>query len=85
MWLKLWIMGSGHFRLEPFIGMSLFDVHIHVGTGSTFLGTMRAIVELQSRVYGHMLLQIALLLKALLTIRTLQICGQFMGIFDMGT
>lgn len=64
--------------------MSLLDVHIHVGATAAFLGAMGAIVELQTGMYGHMLLQIALLLKTLLAVRALQICRQFVGIFDVG-
>lgn len=63
--------------------MSLLDVHIHVRAGATLLGAMRAIVELQSRVYGHVLLQIALLLETLLAVRALQVRGQLVRVLDV--
>lgn len=82
-WLQLRIMRTRQLRLEPLVRMPLLDVHIHVRTGATLLGTVRTIVELQSRVYGHVLLQIALLLKTLLAVCALQIRGQLVGIFDV--
>lgn len=82
-WLQLRIMRTRQLRLEPLVRMPLLDVHIHVRTGATLLGTVRAIVELQSRVYGHVLLQIALLLETLLAVCALQIRGQLVRIFNV--
>lgn len=63
--------------------MALLDVHIHVRAGATLLGTVRAVVELQARVYGHVLLEVALLLEALLAVRALQVRRQLVRVLHV--
>lgn len=80
---ELRIVRACHLGAQPLVRVTLLNVDIHIGAGTALLGAMRTVVQLQARVDGHVLVQVALLLEGFLAERALQIGGQLVGIFDV--
>jgi len=81
--LELGIVRTRHLGAQPLVRVALFDVDVHVGAGAALLWAMRAVVQLQARMDGHVFVQVALLLECLLAECALQIGGQLVGVLHV--